>query len=337
MPATSLTRLQQAFVLGAGLGTRLKRLTQSRPKPLVPLANRPLITAAFDHLAREAGVSHVIVNTHHLADQYARFFPSPEYQPAGGESLFGQAATALPPLRLTFRHEPELLETGGGIRNIEDLLETDDFILYNGDICATLPLQPAIREHFDSGREVTLILRTHGGPLHVAFDAEGTRDGYSTGRVGDIRGLHAERPGTHLFTGIYLLHSRFLRRLPGGRASIIPTFLAMLREGVEIGAITIDDGLWLDLGTRDQYLTAHRILAETKGGAPWIHPEAQIAPDAIITGASAIGAGSRIRPGATLHDTVLWENAEVGPGSHLIRCIVTDRQHIAGSHVDLDL
>lgn len=329
MPATSSTstRLRQAFVLGAGLGTRLKRLTESRPKPLAPLANRPLITRAFEHLAREAGVEQIIVNTHHLAEQYGRFFPSKEYR-------YETAGVA--PIQLTFRHEAELLETGGGIRNIAELLEEDDLIVYNGDICTTLPLQPAIEEHLSSGREVTLILRSHGGPLHLAVENEGSRGRHPTGRVADIRGLHAGLPGTHLFTGIYLLKRRFVHRLPSGKGSIIPTFLDTLRQGEEIGTITINDGLWLDLGTREQYLAAHRVLAETEGGAPWLHPSAQIAPDAVITGASAVGAGSRIHAGATLHDTIVWENAEVAAGSHLTRCIVTDRQHIAGSHVDLD-
>lgn len=341
-------QIRQAFVLGAGLGTRLKRLTQARPKPLVPIANELLITAAFEHLYREAGVERIIVNTHHLAGHYDRFFPKGTFTPKENRSSPEASAPAIP---LLFRHEPKLLETGGGIKNIEDLLEgtSDDasFILYNGDVFSTLPLAPAIEEHLATDNEVTLVLRSHGGPTHIAFQPIDTRGNAPTGRVADIRGLHQDTPGTHLFTGIYLLRSRFLQRLKREKASIIPTFLEMMEQNIPAGAVVIDDGVWWDLGTREQYLTAHQSLAaashtgdEKSGygshGAPWVHPTAQISPSACLTGATAIGAGCIVHDGAQLHDTILWEEVEIAPKSALTRCIVTDRLHIAGSHADSD-
>src|SRR6202012_8681 len=95
------TEVRPAFVLGAGLGTRLKSLTARRPKPLIPVANRPLITYAFDHLLG-VGVERLVVNMHWRSEAYARFFPEPAYRSAP----------------LAFRDEqPEVLETAGGIWN----------------------------------------------------------------------------------------------------------------------------------------------------------------------------------------------------------------------------
>src|SRR3954469_19532678 len=94
-----------AFVLGAGLGTRLRPLTEVRPKPLIPVCNRPLIEYAFDHLA-SIGVERFVVNTHWLPEVSPALFPDARY---AGKSI-------------SFRHEPAILETAGGIKNVEDLL-----------------------------------------------------------------------------------------------------------------------------------------------------------------------------------------------------------------------
>lgn len=313
MPEPETTSLiAQAFVLGAGLGTRLKRLTQALPKPLVPVAGKPLITYAFDHLL-DAGVGRIVVNTHHCAEAYGRVFPNDTYRNAS----------------LNFRHEPVLLETGGGIKNVEDLLGGAPFLVYNGDILSTLPLQPAIAHHFAAGNEVTLVLRSHGGPLQVAFDP-------ASARVLDIGHRLGRAPGTHLFTGIYVVSPAFLRRLPREKASVIPAFLEMIEQGAALGAIVIDEGGWWDLGNRESYLEVHRALRAADPAACWVHPSAEIDPTARLTGATCIGAGAKIGPAAHLHDCILWEGTVIAQQSTLTRCIVTANQSAGGIHTDID-
>src|SRR5690242_12726955 len=99
------SKITQAFVLGAGLGTRLRPLTDDLPKPLVPIFQKPLITFAFDHLIA-FGIEKFIVNTHHLPERFAETFLENSYRE----------------IPITFVHEPVRLETGGGIKNIESLL-----------------------------------------------------------------------------------------------------------------------------------------------------------------------------------------------------------------------
>ena len=311
MPETTPS-ITHAFVLGAGLGTRLKQLTQAHPKPLVPVAGKPLIAYAFDHLL-DAGVRRIVVNTHHCAEVYGRTFPNSAYR---------QAA-------LTFRHEPVLLETGGGIKNVEDLLGGAPFIVYNGDILSTLPLKPAIAHHFAAGNEVTLVLRSNGGPLHVAFDP-------ASSRVLDIGQRLGHAPGTHLFTGIYVVDPAFLRRLPREKLSVIPTFLEMIAQGAGLGAVVMDEGGWWDLGTRESYLEVHRALRAADPAAIWVHPSAQIDSTAQLTGATCVGANAKIGPGAHLHDCILWEGTTIASQSILNRCIVTENQRVCGTHTDVD-
>src|SRR5205823_8967707 len=144
-----MATITQAFVLGAGLGTRLRPLTDDLPKPLVPIFQKPLITFAFDHLIG-LGIQKFFVNTHHRPESFAETFSQSTYRDR----------------QIEFRHEPILLETAGGIANIADSLSHEPLLVYNGDILSDLPLAPLIEAHFSSRNLVTLALRSEGGPKH---------------------------------------------------------------------------------------------------------------------------------------------------------------------------
>ena len=318
--------LRTAFVLGAGMGTRLRPLTEVRCKPLVPVCNRPLIAYAFDHLLAH-GFGRLVVNTHWLPEGYAREFPDRTYRRTP----------------IFFRHEPDILETGGGIKNVEDLLGGETFLVYNGDILTDLPLAPAIREHVRSGNEVTMVLRSRGGPLQVALEA-------GSGRVADIGPqLHPEQAQRFLFTGLYVVSSAFLRRIPPSlKIGVIPIFRTMIREGAALGGVVIDDGQWWDLGSREQYLAVHRHLAlgsaargrsngEDPQVSPWIAAGAEVASGVQLTGAVAIGPCATVGAGACLHDTIVWPGAQILAGSALAGCVVTGRAAVSGHHAQEDL
>lgn len=315
MTAQPRTPIHNAFVLGAGLGTRLLSLTARRPKPLIPVCNKPLITFAFDHLLR-LGVSKLVVNTHHCHEEYARTFP---------ENRYGDAP-------LHFTHEPDLLETAGGIKNAQPLLNGEPFIVYNGDVLTDLPITPAIDHHLGAGNEVTLVLRSKDGPLHVSLDEE-------THRVVDIahRLRHRIIP-KYLFTGVYIVNPEFFRRIPlRTKISVIPIFMEMIRDGAKLGGIVLDDGHWWDLGTRDKYLDIHRHFHDLpQNGLVWIHPDAEIDPTAQVLGATAIGPRSKIGPGASLNNCIVWNDAEIAPDSVLHDCIVTAGMRAGGVHTHLD-
>jgi mannose-1-phosphate guanylyltransferase len=269
--------IRTAFVLGAGLGTRLRPLTSRRPKPLIPVAGRPLIAHAFEHLLT-LGVGEFVVNTHWCAERYAEFFPEAQWRDRP----------------ITFVHEsPEVLETAGGVWNARGHLSGGPFVVYNGDILSDLPLAGACERHRAEGNEVTLILRSHGGNRNVAFDEPG-------GRVLDLRrALRPELEPRHVFTGIYFVEPRFIARIPPARkVSVVPVFHDMIREGAKLGGIVVDEGAWRDLGTRDEYLAAHAALG---GGCPEF-PGAELR-DCIVW------PGGEVAPGARLTRCIVADGA----------------------------
>lgn len=301
-----------AFVLGAGLGTRLKALTARLPKPLIPVCNEPLITRAFAHL-HGAGVNRFVVNTHWRAEAYDIAFPNASWNQCP----------------IAFSHEtPEVLETAGGLKHAEEHLRGGGtFWVYNGDILSDLPLEKAWAVHQQSGNEVTLVLRSKDGPLQVAFDA-------ASGRVRDLgRRLHPGEEPQFLFTGIYLVEPRFLNRIPPKtKLSVVSIFMEMIREGAVLGGVVVDEGHWWDLGTREQYLAVHSEM----NGAPWVAASASVGIGAELHGACAVGPGARVGEGAVLEDCLLWEGSRVAAGARLRRCILTAGAEVSGSHTDVD-
>lgn len=225
-------QIDTAFILGAGLGTRLRPLTENTPKPLLEINNRPIITYAMDHLIA-VGVKRFIINTHHCAEKFAGAFPENNYQ-------------GIP---ITFRHEPVLLDTAGGIKNIEDLIAGDQrIIVYNGDIITKMPLAPLLERHFAGQAEVTLALRSSGPLLNVNID--------EAGFVCDMRHiLKNQGVKNYLFAGIYIVEKSFLRRLRAGKIeSIVLPLVEMIRENPRsVGGVVIDQGYWYDVGTIDEY------------------------------------------------------------------------------------
>ncbi|MEM9445103.1 MAG: sugar phosphate nucleotidyltransferase [Verrucomicrobiota bacterium] len=227
-----MKKVTTAFILGAGFGTRLKPLTNQCPKPLLRIGGRPIITYVFDHLI-QTGIQRIIINTHHLHHIYDQTFPEREWK-------------GIP---LIFRHEhPEILDTGGGVRNIIDLVQEDEnLIVYNGDIMTNLPIEKLLHHHFMKSSEVTLALRSKNGPLHVNTD--------ENGQIVDIR-HELKRPSARdcLFASIYVVQTSFLNRIPPNtKISVISTFLDMLRKKESINSLLIDEGHWSDIGTHDEF------------------------------------------------------------------------------------
>jgi NDP-sugar pyrophosphorylase family protein len=324
-PSHVSTPITKAFLLGAGLGTRLRPLTNELPKPLIPVFHRPLIHHALDHCLA-AGIREFAINTHHLPEKWDELFRgcgvSVQAVPAAsGEDHISHGQYRDTPI--TFFHEPDLLETGGGIKNIEEWICGEPIVVYNGDILSTLDLNRLIATHSDSEMEVTLAVRSTGPALHIAVGGA---------RITDIHRLLGVAEGTHQFTGIYCLNPEFLGRLPAReKVSVIPTFLELAKGG-NLGASLHDEGQWLDLGCREAYLDAHRI---GNLGNP-IHQEATIDPTAMVE-ASVVGPGASIGPDAVVLNTVLWPNTQIAGGAQLTNCIVYSSTPATGAHHNADL
>ncbi|MFL6584195.1 MAG: sugar phosphate nucleotidyltransferase [Chthoniobacterales bacterium] len=310
-------RIRQAFVLGAGLGMRLRPLTDHLPKPLVPVFHKPLITFALDHLIA-AGLENFVINTHRLPELFERAFPENSYR--------GRA------VRLV--HEPVLLETGGGIKNAEPYLSDGSFITYSGDILTDLNLAGLIDEHFERGNDVTLGLRETGLGAVVAF-----RDG----RVLDIaKRLGLE--GAYDYANIAIWNPlAFDRFPPRQKISFIPVLTDWIRDGGRVGGVVLNDGRWFNIGSPQQYLELHRTIVRERWKPGYISdPEwpqriastAKVDPSARLTGCSAVGADAQAGSDVSLEDSIVWSGAKIASRSHLKNCIVRTGQTAEGDCSD---
>ena len=235
----------RAMLLAAGLGMRLRPLTETTPKSLLPIAGRPILVWNLLLLKRH-GITDVIVNLHHLGEQIV--------QAIGDGSRLG--------MRVAYSHEPEVQGTGGGIRQAAPFLKDGPFLVLNGDTLSHCDLTGLIAAHQTGKALATLAIRE---------DPEATRWGPVTVDAGSwilqINGvpplaLQAKPlPAPCMFAGIHVMEPEILDAIPPGPGSIIDVYHALLGRGLVLRGYRMN-GYWSDIGTRERYEQAERDAAE---------------------------------------------------------------------------
>jgi NDP-sugar pyrophosphorylase family protein len=231
------------MVLAAGLGTRLRPLTNDRPKALVEVNGRTLLEITLLRL-RASGIHEVIVNVHHFADQVIAFLKT--------NDNFG--------MRIEVSRENELLDTGGGLKKaawffLEQSQEPDTeldkpFLLHNVDVISTLDFSKMLHAHRDSKALATLAVHKRESSRQLLFDDEMRLCGR---RAGKDKEPEIVCPASHLeplaFTGIHMISPRLLRLMEeDGVFSIIDCYLRLAASGENIAAFRADEYYWRDLG-----------------------------------------------------------------------------------------
>ncbi len=307
----------KAMILAAGYGTRLRPVTYTLPKPMVPVCNRPLIAYAVEGL-RDAGATEVIVNLHHLPDAIERFL----------RDRYGLQ------LRVAFSLEPEILGTGGGVRKVRPLLEReDDFFLVNGDTIQ-FPQWQSLRDarrRADALAALTVRHPPEGDKFTAVWVDHGWVTGFGTGRGEPL-----------MFSGSHCISSRIFRYLPDRDFSGIvdETYQPLLAGGREKIAAVVDDGLWFDIGTPQRYMSASRGILEQMAGGEIAPPEGSSArgtslvhDNARVSGTietSSVGDGSVIE--GNLRDSFVWDGCRIAGGATIESCIVSHGAEISRAH-----
>lgn len=229
---------KKAFVLAAGLGTRLRPLTLETPKPMLPLWNRPMLAHTLDLLAAW-GVRDVLVNLHHAPGPIVRYL----------------ASHPVPALRISAVFEPVILGTGGALRNARWFLD-QPFWLLNADVVADLDPRPLLRA-WD---------RQH--PLAACWLTEDAGPRTVRSQRGFIEDFHDPRGGHATFCGLHLLDPRILPFIaPDGFDTIIAAYQRARRKRHRIAGVFASGSFWADIGTPGQYVQAHRDTARRLGHA----------------------------------------------------------------------
>jgi mannose-1-phosphate guanylyltransferase len=299
-----------AVVLVGGKGTRLRPLTCTTPKPMLPTAGVPFLTHLLVR-ARDGGVDHVVLST--------------SYRPEVFEEHFGDGTHL--GLKLTYVTEPEPLGTGGGIRNVADHLRGDDFLVFNGDVLAGLDVAALVRAHRERRADVTLHL-TEVADARAFGCVPTDEDGWVTAFLEKMPAPVTNR----INAGCYVFAPHVLDRIPAGRPVSVEreTFPSLLAEGARVHG-HIDTSYWLDLGTPAAFVRGSRdlVLGVAPSGAlpgpageALVLPGADVAPDAVLADGTTVGRGARIGAGAYVDGSVVFDGAVVAPGARVCESVV---------------
>lgn len=325
----------RALILVGGEGTRLRPLTFTTPKPLLPIVNQPFLERQLTWLGRH-GVDEVVLSLGYLPDAFVEHFP---------DDHFGD-------VRLRYAVEPEPLGTAGAIRFAAEAAgdHSQRFVVCNGDVLTDLDLDRLLDLHEARGAEATITLSRVEDPS--AFGVVPTRE---DGEVVEFveKPPPGEAPSNWINAGTYLLEPSVLDRIPTGRAVSIEreTFPEILTDPHQLYALEAE-AYWLDIGTPEKYLQAHADVMGGRLGLPpapgaqerlpgvWrsgpgddLSTDVELGPPVVLGPEPWVGArarlvrsslGARVEVGdhATVEDAVLGDDVHVGAGATVRRSVV---------------
>ncbi|MEV5542634.1 NDP-sugar synthase [Saccharopolyspora shandongensis] len=307
-PAASPTA--EAVVLVGGRGVRLRPLTLSAPKPMLPTAGVPFLSHLLSRI-RAAGIEHVVLGTSYKAEVFAEHF--------GDGSELG--------LRLEYVVEPEPLDTAGAIRNVADRLSADDVLVFNGDILSGVDLTDLLETHRSAAADVTLHLVKVADPRR--FGCVPTE---ADGRVTAFLEKTENPPVDQINAGCYVFRREVIDTIPAGRPVSVEreTFPELLASGARVQG-HVDTSYWLDMGTPEAFVRASADLVlgvapsnalPGERGEALVLDGAAVAADAEVCGGSAIGAGSTVESGARVAESVLFEGVRIERNAVVERCVI---------------
>jgi len=237
----------KAMILAAGLGTRLRPLTDDRPKALVEVGGRTLLEITLSRL-RAFGIHAVIVNVHHFADMVVDYLRTNEN--------FG--------MRVEVSREEVLLDTGGGLKKaawffLEKSANSDEpFVLHNVDVISTIDLGRMVQFHRDHNALATLAVQDRETSRYLLFDHQGQLCG-RRGAKGSKNIPTAQRTDAWAFSGIHIVSPRtFAMMTEEGAFSIVTSYLRLAARGEKILAFRADEYYWRDLGRAENVARAER-------------------------------------------------------------------------------
>ncbi len=304
----------KAVVLVGGEGTRLRPLTFTTPKPLLPIANEPHLERQLEWLAFH-GVNEVVLSMGYLPDAFHRHFLRDRF----GHDVFGDVV-------LRYAVEDEPLGTAGAIRFAADGI-TERFIVCNGDVLTDLDLGAMVRFHDEHSAVATISLTQVEDPS--AFGVVPTNEDGSVIAFVE-KPAPGKAPSNWINAGTYVVEPAFLDRIPPRLNVSVEreTFPRMLaRPGLLFGYKS--DAYWLDIGTPEKYLQANADLLDGRvGGSPavgarevspgvWVQGNGTIEEGAVVEPPVLVGDGARIESGARVRRSVVGAGAVVEAGAEL--------------------
>ena len=307
----------RAVVLVGGFGTRLRPLTMTTPKQMLPILHKPMIEHVLEHLAGH-GITEAVLSMGYRPDAFADAYPD------------GRCAG----VELHYAIEPEPLDTAGAIRFAAHDAGIDDrFVVVNGDVLTDLDIGALVAFHDSHGGEGTIALHQVDDP-----SAFGVVPTHPDGKVIAFveKPAREDAPTDLINAGTYVLEASVLGRIATDRKVSIEreVFPEMVADGV-LYAMS-GNTYWIDTGTPSKYLQSQLDLLDGVRGEPaqGVHPTAVVAADAKVS-RTVVGEGAVIESGAEVRDAVLLPGARVGAGTVVERAVL-GRRVVVGAEARVD-
>lgn len=299
-----------AVILVGGKGTRLRPLTMSAPKPMLPTAGLPFLAHLLSRI-KAAGMEHVVLGTSFKAEVFAEYF--------GDGSSFG--------LDIEYVFEEQPLGTGGGIRNVASVLRYDTAMVFNGDVLSGTDLGAVLGAHHANAADVTLHLVRVSDPR--AFGCVPTD---ADGRVTAFLEKTPDPPTDQINAGCYVFRRAVIDDIPAGREVSVEreVFPHLLNSGARVCGY-VDAVYWRDMGTPEDFVRGSADLVRGiapsaalpgRCGESLVLPEAQVAAGVTLIGGTVVGKGAVVGAGARLDGAVLFDGAVVEAGAVVERSII---------------
>jgi len=313
----------KGVIMAGGFGTRLKPLTINRPKPMVPVANRPIMEHIVE-LLKKHGITDLISILYFQPEQITSYF--------GDGSAFG--------VRMQYVTADADYGTAGAVRNAESLIGREPIIIISGDVLTDFDLGAAIAQHKARGAEATIALTSVENPLAYGIVIA---DPHS-GRIERFleKPTWGEVFSDTVNTGIYILEPEALMRVPVRTNYDFSKdlFPKMLKEGAKLFG-HIAHGYWRDIGNLDEYRRAHEdVLAgrvrintpgqkrEVNGATLWGDSGAVVQSEAKLSGAVILGRNAHVGTGVSLENVILGPGCVVEDGAHIRNAVFWDNAHV---------
>jgi NDP-sugar pyrophosphorylase family protein len=291
----------KAVILAAGLGERMRPLTDRIAKPVLPVLNEPLILRTLREI-KKAGVRDVAINLHYRPDTVRAAIPS---EPFG--------------LKVRYSRETRILGTGGALRKLRAWIGDEPVLVINGDVVFDFDLKRVVQVHHDAQALATLVLRDNPDRSLYKPVVVDRRN-----RIVAMRGLPAGREGrTLMFASVHIIEPVALRRLPLGASDTVQhLYIPLLHEGAHLQGVR-EKGAWFDLGNPATYLTSQSRLLAVRGGkrGALLDRSVRLGRKTSIR-RSVLGPGCVVGDGASVEGSVLWEDVTIAPRAAVRGCIV---------------
>ena len=295
-------KVNQAFIFGAGFGERLMPLTENRPKVTIPVLGKPNIFYIIERL-KKIGITQFVINTHHKSELLQHI--------VGDGSAWD--------VSIVYSHEPNILDTGGGLKNAEHFITSDTFVVYNGDIFCDVDLSFPINFHVQNDSHATMIV----SPKHVPRQLHISR----AGKLLDIRGIrhYHSMPPTHTFLGIHILNREIFHYLSNEKKSIVEMYIKILNRNKTVMTWELDSDYWYDIGSIGAYSSIH---------ADFFNKTRMPVSSQTIKAEGYISLSDNVvlEDNVFLKNVIVWENAVIQSGSILENVIVRNDRVVQGTY-----